>query len=57
MEKQERGGLFARGNRRKASVVDYDPMFRNFLERGQKLQPELFTTGVSIGDFSLRISP
>ena len=32
-------------------------MFRNFLERGQKLKPELFTTGVFIGDFSLRRIP
>ena len=29
-------------------------MFSNFLERDQKLQPELFTTGVFIGDFSRR---
>ena len=57
LEKQERGFLFARDNRRKASIGDYDPMFRNFLERGRKMHPELFTTGVFIGDFSLRRSP
>ena len=32
-------------------------MLRKLLERGQKIRPELFTTGVSIVDFSLRRSP
>ena len=49
--------MFARDNRSKARIGDYDPMFRNLLERGQKMHPELFATGVFIGDFSLRISP
>ena len=47
--------MFTRDNRRKASIGDYDPMLRNLLERGQRMHPELFTTGVFIGDFSLRI--
>ena len=42
---------------RKASIGDYDPTFRNLLEQGQKMNLELFNTGVSIGDFSLRRSP
>ena len=28
-------------------------MFRNLLERGQKMHPELFTTDFFIGNFSL----
>ena len=51
------GFFFARDNGRKSSIGDYDPMFRNLLERGQKMHPDLFTTGVFIGDFSLRRSP
>ena len=57
LENQERGFLFARENGRKTSIGDYDNMFRNFLGRGQKMHPELFTTGVFIGDFSIRRSP
>ena len=57
LEKQEMGFLFARYNGRKESIGDYDPMFRNLLEKGQKMHPELFTTGVSIGDFSIRRIP
>ena len=49
--------MFARDNRRKASIGDYDPMFRNLLKRGQNIHPELFVTGFFIGEFSLRISP
>ena len=56
-DNQERGFLFARYNRSKASIGDYDPMLRNLLEQGQKMHRELFTTGVFIGDFSLRRSP
>ena len=51
------GFFFARDNGRKSSIGDYDPMFRNLLERGQKMHPELFATGFFIGDFSLRRSP
>ena len=49
--------MFDRDNGRKARIGDNDPMFRNLLELGQKMHPELFTTGVFIGDFSLRRSP
>ena len=49
--------MISRNNKLKASIGYYDPMFRNFLERGQNLRPELFTTGLSIGDFSLRKIP
>ena len=51
------GSLFARDNGRKASIGGSDHMFKNLLKLGQKMQPELFTTGVFIGDFSLRRSP
>ena len=32
-------------------------MFINLMERGQNLHPELFTTGVFVGNFSIRRSP
>ena len=57
LENQEKGFLFVRDNGRKASIGDYDSMLRNFLERGKKMQPKLFTTGFFISDFSLRRSP
>ena len=57
LEKKERGFLFARDNGSKESIGDYVPMFRNLPEQGKKMYPELFTTGFSIGDFSLRRSP
>ena len=57
LEKQERGFLFAKDNGRKSRIGDYDPMFRNLLEQGQNIHSELFTTGVLIGDFSLRRIP
>ena len=49
--------MFVRENGRKASIGDYDPMFRNLLEQGQKMHPELFTTGFFVEDLSLRRSP
>ena len=49
--------MFARDNRRKTSIGDYDPMLRSLLDQGQKIHPELFTTGVSIRDFSLGRRP
>ena len=48
--------MFARCNGSKASIGDYDQIIRNLLEQGQKMHPELFTTGVFIGKFSLRRS-
>ena len=48
--------MFDRENWRKVSIGEYDPMLRNFLKQGQKMHTELFTTGVYIGDFILRIS-
>ena len=44
--KQEGGFLFAMDNGRKARIGDYDPMFIILLDQGQKIHPELFTTGV-----------
>ena len=49
--------MFSRENGRKAIIVEYDTMFINLLDKGQKMHPELFTTGVFIGDFSLRRIP
>ena len=46
--------MFARENGSKARIGDYDQILRNLLERGQKMHPGLFTTGVFIGNFSLR---
>ena len=48
--------LFARPKGCKASLGDYDPLFRDYLERAQKARPKLFTAGVPIKDFSLRRS-
>ena len=49
--------MFARDNRRKAIIGDYDPMFINLLEQGQNMHPELFTTGICIGDLNIRRIP
>ena len=46
LEKQERVFLFAMDNGSKASIGDYDHILINLLEQGQKMHPELFTTGV-----------
>ena len=46
--------MFARYNRRKASIGDYDTIFRNLLEQRKKIHPELFTTVVFMGYFVLR---
>ena len=48
--------MFARENGSKASIGDYDHILINLMELGQKIHPELFTTGVFIGNFSLRRS-
>ena len=45
--------MFDMYNMRKASIGYYDPIFRNLLERGQNMHPDLFTTGVFIGYFSI----
>ena len=37
LENQEMGFLFARANREKEIIGDYDPMLRNLLELGQKM--------------------
>ena len=39
LDKQERVFLFARDNGQKASIGDYNHMFRHFLEQCQKLHP------------------
>ena len=57
LKKQERDFLFSGDNRRKAIIGDYDTIFKTLLERGRNMHPELFTTGVFIGGFSIRRSP
>ena len=49
--------MFARDNRRKARIEDYDPIFIKLLEQVQNMHPKFFTTGVFIGDFNLRRRP
>ena len=48
--------MFAREIGSKASIGDYDHILINLLELGQNIHPELFTTVVFIGNFSLRRS-
>ena len=48
--------MFARYNGGKASIGDYGPIFINLMERGQRMHPELFTTVIFVGDFSIRRS-
>ena len=50
-EKQERGLLFARDNKMKEIIGDYDPMFRNLLKRGK-----ICTHSCSPQEFSLETS-
>ena len=52
-DKERVGSLFARPKGHKASLGDYDPLFRDYLERAQNTRPKLFTTGVPVRDFSL----
>ena len=52
-----KGYLFARRNGSKASMGDYDPLFRDYLVRVQERYPGRFSKGVDIRDYSLRRSP
>ena len=53
----DRGGhLFARKTGKKASLGDYDPMFRDYVERAMKLKKGLFSKAVSVDNYSLRRS-
>lgn len=51
------GFLFARRNGAKASLGDYDPLFRDYLSRLRTKNPSLFSQGIDIRDYSLRRSP
>ena len=55
-EGKRTGYLFARPNGRKASLGDYDPLFRDYLAQAQKAFPKKFTSSVPVTDFSLRRS-
>ena len=50
------GYLFSRRNGKKASMGDYDPMFRDYLERAMKKSPALFSKSVALQYYSLRRS-
>ena len=56
VEGHRTGYLFARPKGRKASLGDYDPLFRDYLARAQRIRPQLFLGLVAIEDFSLRRS-
>jgi len=55
-DKDKVGHFFARSKGRNASLGEYDPLFRDYLERAHKKRPKLSTAGVPIKDFSLRRS-
>ncbi len=50
------GYLFCRKTGKKASLGDYDPLFRDYLARTQRQHPKLFPNSVAIEDYSLRRS-
>ena len=50
------GYLFARPSGAKASLGDYDPLFRQYLTRVREKRPKLFSKAVDISDYSLRRS-
>jgi hypothetical protein len=51
------GYLFARRNGSKASLGDYDSLFRDYLTRLRTSNSAAFSKGVDIRDYSLRRSP
>ncbi len=55
-EGSKSGPLFATSKGRKASLGDYDPLFRDYLTRLQQEKPALFLSSVLIEDYSLRRS-
>ena len=48
--------MFSRSNGKKASMGDFDPMFRDYLERAMRKFPTLFYKSVALQDYSLRRS-
>ena len=52
-----KGYLFARPNGDKASLGDYNPLFRDYMERTKTRFSERFSKGVDIREYSLRRSP
>ena len=51
------GYLFVTSTGKKYNLGDYNPLFRDYLEKVHKRHPKLFMTGVAINNFSLRYSP
>ena len=48
--------LFVRKNNGKATLGDYDSLFRDYVARAQKKYPKRFSEAVTINDYSLRRS-
>ena len=52
-----KGFLFARANRDKASLKDYNPLFKDYMERTLVRFPDRFSKGIDIQEYSLRRLP
>ena len=50
------GFLFAKRNGKRASLGDYDPLFKDYIERTMKSHKKLFSSAVAVKDYSLRRS-
>ena len=55
-EGKRAGHLFAKRNGKRASLGDYDPLFKDYVERAMKSRSKLFSSMVAVKDFSLRRS-
>ncbi|KAL7530332.1 hypothetical protein ACHAXR_005039, partial [Thalassiosira sp. AJA248-18] len=55
-EGAQRGYLFARKDKSRASLGDYDDLYRTYMERTMQRFPSLFSKGVDVKDYSLRRS-
>ena len=61
LEKAKRGYLLSKANGKKATIGDYDPLFRDYVTRAikanLKAKRDVFRKGVDPSDYSLRRSP
>ena len=57
LEGRKTGFLFQRSDKSRASMGDYNEVFRGYLERTRNRYPSRFTNTIKIEDFSLRRSP
>ena len=55
-EGKRAGYLFAKRNGKRSSLGDYDPLFKDYIERAMKSQKKLFSSAVAVKDYSLRRS-